>query len=214
MGEPLLQPGDSGDWVNYLQRALVLGGIDPAPEVTGTYDSATTASVRAVRSAAGLAEGDTTDDQVWAAVLTPSVVAQLGAEAGGAGGAAHVGDATDVTVLFICPVEVERDMYEFDIQAGAWGDVPSGTFEMKVWIVYADGSYEENGTMPLHHDIPAGERHRIRQIIDPQREVAEGEQITLYWDFQGKTNERLHASFTKGARANWSSNDDCAIEYL
>ena len=213
MGEPFLQPGDSGDWVTYLQRALVLGGIDPAPDVTGSYDSATAASVRAVRSAAGLAEGDSTDDEVWAAVLTPSVVAELSGDATGTAGAERVGDASDVTLMFICPVEVERDMYEFDIQAGAWADVPSGSFEMKVWIVYADGSHEENGTMPLHHDIPAGEKYRIRQIIDPKRDVAEGEQITMYWDFQGKTNERLAASFTKGFRASWTAND-CSIEYL
>ena len=213
MGEPFLQPGDSGDWVTYLQHALVLGGIDPAPEVTGSYDSATVASIRAVRSTAGLAEGDTTDDEVWTAVLTPNVVAQLGADDTGTAGAESVGGPTDVTLMFICPVEAERDMYEFDVQAGAWADVPSGTFEMKVWIVYADGTAEENGTMPLHHDIPAGEKHRIRQIIDPKREVAEGEQISMYWDFQGKTNERLAASFTKGFRASWTVNDS-SIEYL
>jgi peptidoglycan hydrolase-like protein with peptidoglycan-binding domain len=213
-GEPFLQPGDSGDWVTYLQRALVLVGIDPAPEVTGSYDDATAASVRAVRSTAGLTEGDTTDDEVWAAVLTPGVVAELGADSTGAAGAERVSDPADVTLMFVCPVEVEdRDLYAFDIQAGAWADVPSGTFEMKEWIMYADGSYEENGTMPLQHDIPAGEKHRIRQIIDPKRDVAEGEQITMYWDFQGKTNERLAALFTRGARRTWTVNDS-TIDYL
>jgi peptidoglycan hydrolase-like protein with peptidoglycan-binding domain len=212
-GEPLLQPGDSGDWVTYLQRAIVLAGIDPALEATGSYDDSTVASVRAVRSTAGLAEGDTTDHEVWAAVLTPSVVAGLSSDSAGAAGAEHVADQADVTLRFICPVEVERDIYEFDIQAGAWADVPSGTFEMKEWFVYADGSHEEGGTMPLSHDIPAREKYRIGQIIDPKRNVAEGEQITMYWDFQGKTNERLRAVLTKGFRANWSVNDS-AIDYL
>ena len=210
MGAPFLQPGDSGNWVTYLQEALRLTGVDPVPEVTGDYDSATAASVRAFRGTAGLAEGDTTDDGVWAAVLTPGIVAQLGADSAGA---AAADDFSYVTLLFGCPVEVERDMYEFDIQAGAWADVPGGTFEMKVWVMYADVSYEDNGTMPLHHDIPAGQTYRIRQIIDLQRVVAEGEQITMLWDFQGKTNERLRASFTKGARANWTVND-CSIDFV
>ncbi len=214
-GEPFLQPGDSGDWVTYLERALVLVGIDPAPEVTGSYDDSTAASVRAVRSTAGLTEGDTTDDEVWAAVLTPGVVAEHGADTTDAAGAERVTDPADVTLMFVCPVEVEdRDLFAFDIQAGAWADVPSGTFEMKEWIMYADGSYEENGTMPLQHDIAASRRRlaSVRSSI-PNRDVAEGEQITMYWDFQGKTNERLVALFTRGARRTWTVNDS-TIDYL
>ena len=67
--------------------------------------------------------------------------------------------------------------------------------------------------MPLAHDIPRGQQHHIRQVIDPKRGVAEGDKITMLWDFQGKTNERLRAIFTKGARRSWTV-DDSSIDYL
>ena len=70
---------------------------------------------------------------MWAALLTPSVVADLDAQYSGGTAEATEGytstDPSDVTLLFICPVEVEgHDMFTFNVQAGAWADVPAGTF--------------------------------------------------------------------------------------
>lgn len=64
---PVLQPGDEGEWVTYLQQMLEQAGYSPGA-VDGSFGSTTEDAVRACQEANGLTVDGIVGAQTWAAL--------------------------------------------------------------------------------------------------------------------------------------------------
>jgi len=83
-GEPELKPGDSGEWVTYLQQCLNGFDMYSPVEETGTYDEATEGKVRFVQGTVGVPETGIMDEATWEAFLN-FMAARDGGQEGGTG---------------------------------------------------------------------------------------------------------------------------------
>ena len=68
-GEPELKPGDSGEWVTYLQQCLNAFDMYSPVEETGTYDEATENKVKFVQGTVGVPESGLMDEYTWEQML-------------------------------------------------------------------------------------------------------------------------------------------------
>lgn len=70
---PNLRAGDEGDWVRYLQRALVFHQ-DPALSETGSFDRPTAGALAAFQTRMGLAAAGTheVDTETWWHLTSPT----------------------------------------------------------------------------------------------------------------------------------------------
>lgn len=68
-GEPTLNPGDTGDWVTYLQQLLEFLGVGTG-FTAGVFDDVTAAAVRAAQQSNALAVNGVCDEQTWAALTS------------------------------------------------------------------------------------------------------------------------------------------------
>jgi peptidoglycan hydrolase-like protein with peptidoglycan-binding domain len=96
--EPELGPGDSGEWVTYLQTLLAHHG-QPV-DADGTFADTTTKALHAFQQAKGLDTTDRTNPGTWAALTgeaapTGSNTASPGGGVAGGGGAAKVWKTID-----------------------------------------------------------------------------------------------------------------------
>jgi peptidoglycan hydrolase-like protein with peptidoglycan-binding domain len=68
-GEPLLNKGDTGDWVTYLQQLLEYQQVGSG-FTAGTFDDATEAGVRAVQQQHSIEQTGQCDEATWAALTS------------------------------------------------------------------------------------------------------------------------------------------------
>ena len=65
MTNPDLTPGDSSEWVLYLQQMLNHHYQQEVVPENGWYDEATASAVSHFRDQNGIEKGDTVDEAVW-----------------------------------------------------------------------------------------------------------------------------------------------------
>lgn len=121
-GEPELGPGDTGEWVTYLQQLLRQHSYPV--DVNGDYDDATTGAVRQLQEVNALDVTGRTDAATWAALTgeaTPmSSAAAASAEA--APGAKTFDPSRFPTFFGMYGVQGEQYVAALGIAAPAEGD--------------------------------------------------------------------------------------------
>ncbi|CRK56564.1 hypothetical protein [Alloactinosynnema sp. L-07] len=89
-GQPDLSPGESSEWVQYLQQLLNHHYQQTVVAENGEFDDATANAVRHFRTQNGLPDGDTVDSYVWDLLAD----AQSQPDDSGSGGSSAGGDGS------------------------------------------------------------------------------------------------------------------------
>lgn len=154
-GEPDLAPGQSSEWVRYLQSLLNYHYQQTVVPENGEFDETTENAVRHYREQNGLSGGSTVDSEVWALLANQSEPSSSSATGGGpqSGDSSqkmvadpvagvHAGDPADAGAPRDQPT-ADDPAEGFDTHAAAtnWPDAHS----VKVWLkAFIPGSYHGN----------------------------------------------------------------------
>lgn len=106
-GEPNLSPGDTGEWVSYLQQMLAHNGYPVTAD--GNYGNATSQALDQFQQAHGINTGSV-DSTTWA-LLTGETP-----EAGAAGDARTEAGPTDGNVIHFDPSEFQTLFSMYGVQ--------------------------------------------------------------------------------------------------
>ncbi len=189
-GEQTVQPGDSGEWVTYLQRQLgIWDHVNAVPE-TGTFDEATEAKLREFQEVnLGSATG-VCDEHTWSTLLA---ITQPG------GGAAAAADG---------PVRVDiHDSHTFDGRlltmwiGGAEQALKKDSQGFDAEILSPDGSvfWGRGGIGWPDNDLAAGEWAEYHHTFEGAPPAGQGYKYNLFINLGKDVQAKRELLFDVGA---------------
>jgi len=171
-GEPELKPGDSGEWVSYLQQCLNAFDMYSPIEESGTYDEATEGKVRFVQGTVGVPVTGIMESWSWEAMVNFVTARDGGQDAGsGDGGSEAAGDWKDPL-----PLDITVDLKPNGTVAITGGNPAIRIAAESQWlsakVVFADGSDHSGWSGPF-----------------PSKALGPGESDTVEFDYAYATVE-------------------------